>query len=89
MDLFQLLFELVGSNVIHGTQFVDLSQSQFGFTQIAQLRLAVVLCNILITVRGAFVEFVEDHVNIYYAGVIPGTAPGAAAPGAPNPAAGC
>jgi hypothetical protein len=50
-NVFEFFFVLVAANVIHLAQFVELAQSQASLAQIAQLRLAVVLTNILICLR--------------------------------------
>ena len=50
-DVFEFFFVLIGADVVHLAQFVELAQSQTCFTQVAQLRLAVVLADILIGLR--------------------------------------
>ena len=48
-NVFEFFFVLKGSNIIHLTQFAQLSQSQTSFTKLAFLRLTVVLRDILIS----------------------------------------
>ena len=45
---FEFFLELIGSYVIHFTQFVQLAQCETSFTQVAELYLTVVLRQILI-----------------------------------------
>ena len=71
----ELFFVFVGSNIVHFAKLVDLSQRQASFAQVSQLRLAVVLRQVLICFRLFFKKFVENHTGIYTGG-------GAAAPGA-------
>jgi hypothetical protein len=70
----ELFFVFVGSNVVHFAKLVDLSQGQASLAQVSQLRLAVVLRQVLICFRLFFEKFVENHTGIYTGG-------GAAAPG--------
>ena len=72
----ELFFVFVSSDVVHFAKLVDLPQGQASFTQVSQLRLTVVLRQVLICFRLFFKKLVEDHSVIYTAG-------GAAAPGAP------
>lgn len=81
MYFFEFFFELIGANILHATQFVDLSKSEFCFAQVAKLRLTVILTHVLICVGLSLVQFVKYHKSIYdYAGA-PGVAGATAAPG--------
>ena len=54
-DVFEFFFIFVGADIIHLAQFVELAQSQTCLAQISQLRLAVVLADILIGLRATMV----------------------------------
>jgi len=78
----EFFFVFVRTNIIHFSQLVELSQSQTSFTQIAKLRLTIVVLQVLICFRLFVPEFVEYHNNIIYAaGAAPPGAAGNAAPG--------
>jgi hypothetical protein len=47
-NIFEFFFKLKSSNIIHPTQLVYLSQSQFGFAQIAKLNLTIIVLDVLI-----------------------------------------
>ena len=64
-DLLEFFFVLIGSYIIHLTQFVQLAQSQACLAQIVQPRLAVVLAYILVSLGLTLVDFVEYHDCIY------------------------
>ena len=82
---FEFFIVLKCSSVIHLTQFVQLLQCQLGFTKVAQARLRVILCHILIGLGTFFVNFIKNHTGIYTPGA--GLTPGAAAPGVAPPMA--
>ena len=95
-DVFELFIVLKGSGVIHFSQFVQLLESEFGFSKLPNMRLGIVCCNILIGSRGLVIKLIENHTDIYAAGataapapggcaagVVPMVPPGAAAPSAP------
>ena len=50
-DVFELLIVLKGSGVIHFSQFVQLLESELGFSKLPNMRLGVVCCNVLIGSR--------------------------------------
>ena len=77
----EFFFVLICSHIVHLAQLVDLSQSQASFAQVSQLRLAVVLRQVLICFRLFFEKFVENHTGIYTGGGA--AAPGPAGAGAP------
>ena len=60
-NIFEFFFVFVRAHIVHLAQFVDLSQSQASLAQIVQLRLTVVLAEVLIGSRTAMVQFVKDH----------------------------
>jgi hypothetical protein len=60
-DQFEFFCILIGSSVLHSAQFVQLLESEFGFTQLTQVRLCVVGCNILIACWRTVVNFIQDH----------------------------
>ena len=64
-DLLEFFFVLVGSHIIHLSQFVQLAQGQACLAQIVQLGLAVVLAHILVGLGLTLVDFVEYHASIY------------------------
>jgi hypothetical protein len=85
----ELFFVFVSSNVVHFAKLVDLSQGQASFTQVSQLRLAVVLRQVLICFRLFFEKLIEDHSVIYTAGgAAAGATPGAGAAMSASPPAG-
>ena len=77
---FDFFFEFKRTHIIHASEFVDLSQGQFGLAKIAKFGLRIVLRNILVGRRTAFVKFIQNHTNIY-AGAPPCGAGATAAPG--------
>jgi len=84
----ELFFVFVSSNVVHFAKLVDLSQSQASLAQVSQLRLAVVLRQVLICFRLFFKKFVENHTGIYTGGGAAAPGPtGAAAPASAGPPA--
>ena len=84
----EFFFVLVCSHIVHFAELVELSQCQASFAQVSQLRLAVVLRQVLICFRLFFKKFVENHAGIYTGGgaAAPGPA-GAAAPASAGPPA--
>lgn len=58
---FEFFFVFVATHIVHLAQFVDLAQSQASLAQVVQLRLAIVLAQILISFRTALIYFVKDH----------------------------
>ena len=60
-DQFEFFCILIGPCVIHSAQFVQLLESEFGFTQLAQVRLCVVGCNILVACWRSVINFIQDH----------------------------
>jgi len=80
-DVLELLVVLKGSCVIHFSQFVQLLESELGFSKLPDMRLGVVCCNILIGSRGLVVKLVENHADIYAAGGTAAPAPGGCAAG--------
>ena len=60
-DQFEFFCILIGPCVIHSAQFVQLLESEFGFTQLTQVRLCVVGCNILVACWRTVVNFIQDH----------------------------
>ena len=64
-DLLEFFFVLVGSHIIHLSQFVQLAQGQACLAQIVQSGLAVVLAHILVGLGLTLVDFVEYHDYIY------------------------
>ena len=87
---FEFFFVFNCANVVHFSQFVQLSQGQMSFAQVTQLWLAVVLRHVLIGFRLFVPKFLQYHTVIYAAGGVaaggmpppPGATPGA--PGAPR-----
>ena len=60
-DQLEFFSILIGTCVLHATQFVQLLEREFGFTQLTQLRLCVVLGNILVACGRTFINFVQNH----------------------------
>lgn len=58
---FEFFVVLVGSQVIHASQLVELKQRQFAFAQITQFGLTVVLSNVLISSRRFGINLIENH----------------------------
>ena len=58
----EFFFVLKVTNIVHLAQFAYLTQGQPSLAQLTQLRLAVVLANILISTRVAMIQFIENHV---------------------------
>ena len=70
-DQFEFFCILIGPCVIHAAQFVQLLESEFGFTQLAQVRLCVVGCNILVACWRTVVNFIQDHIVFIILLVLP------------------
>ena len=60
-DQLEFFSILIGACVIHSAQFVQLLESEFGFTQLSQVRLCVVGCNILVAGWRTVVNFIQNH----------------------------
>ena len=60
-DQFEFFRILIGSSILHSAQFVQLLESKFGFTQLTQMRLCVVGCNILVACWRTVVNFIQNH----------------------------
>lgn len=61
-DQFEFFRIFIGASVLHSAQFVQLLESEFGFTQLTQVWLCVVGCNILIACWRTVVNFIQDHI---------------------------
>ena len=81
LNFFEFFFKLISSNILHSTQFVDLSKSEFCFAKIAKTRLTVILTHVLICFRLSLVKFVKYHKSIYDYPGVPAGAGATAAPG--------
>jgi len=60
-DQFEFFGILIGPCVLHSAQFVQLLESEFGFTQLSQVRLCVVRRNILVACWRSVINFIQDH----------------------------
>ncbi len=55
LHFFDFFAELILSNIVETSKFVDLTQGQFGLAQVSQSGLRVILRNILIGLTGSLV----------------------------------
>ena len=83
----EFFFVLICSHIVHFAELVELSQGQTSFAQVSQLRLTVVLRQVLICFRLFFKKFVENHTGIYTGGGAAAPGPAGAAPGSAGPPA--
>ena len=58
---FEFFVVLIGAQVIHASQFVELKQCELALAQIAQFGLTVVLSHVLVRSRRFGVNLIEDH----------------------------
>ena len=62
---FKFFFVLIGSHVVHLSQFTKLAQSQTTLSQITHGRLTVVLRNVLKRFRLLVPKFCENHSQVF------------------------
>lgn len=79
---FHFFGKFIAAEIVHLAQFVELPQREAGLSQLAKLRLAVVLRHVLILLGRTLPYLTYDHSDIYAAGAAgTGVAAGGAVPG--------